>query len=161
MSDGAELIAAERLRQVTAEGWTPEHDAEHNIGGTLGMAASAYTWAAQLADGMDASDMTPADWVKWCPDYWPWAEEEWKPSNDPVRNLAKAGALIAAEIDRLGPPAAPSPVLEEGPTGLIERLAEDLRNAWNNGYEGGSTLALIDEAESFGATPEQGEGPGK
>ena len=27
--------------------------------------------------------------------------EWWKPSIDPVRNLAKAGALIAAEIDRL------------------------------------------------------------
>ena len=47
----------------------------------------------------------------------------------------------------------------EGPLGLIERLAEDLRNAWNNGYDGGSTLALLDEAESFGATPEQGKGP--
>ena len=29
------------------------------------------------------------------------AEEWWKPSADPVRNLEKAGALIAAEIDRL------------------------------------------------------------
>lgn len=32
---------------------------------------------------------------------WPWDEEWWKPSEDPVRNLVKAGALIAAEIDRL------------------------------------------------------------
>jgi len=32
---------------------------------------------------------------------WPWDEEWWKPDNDAVRNLAKAGALIAAEIDRL------------------------------------------------------------
>lgn len=34
---------------------------------------------------------------------WPssWHPEWWKPSNDPVRNLVKAGALIAAEIDRI------------------------------------------------------------
>lgn len=32
---------------------------------------------------------------------WPWRDEDWKPSNDRVANLVKAGALIAAEIDRL------------------------------------------------------------
>lgn len=31
---------------------------------------------------------------------WPWDEASWKPDNDPVRTLVKAGALIAAEIDR-------------------------------------------------------------
>jgi hypothetical protein len=35
------------------------------------------------------------------PTYWPWDKEWWKPSDDPTRNLVKAGALIAAEIDRL------------------------------------------------------------
>ncbi|HEU5085706.1 MAG TPA: hypothetical protein VFU14_20360 [Acidimicrobiales bacterium] len=35
------------------------------------------------------------------PSTWPWAPEWWDPSEDPVRNLVKAGALIAAEIDRL------------------------------------------------------------
>lgn len=32
---------------------------------------------------------------------WPWHSSWWKPSDDPIRNLVKAGALIAAEIDRL------------------------------------------------------------
>jgi len=32
---------------------------------------------------------------------WPWGSEWWKPSKDPIRDLVKAGALIAAEIDRL------------------------------------------------------------
>lgn len=32
---------------------------------------------------------------------WPWDASWWKPSADPIRNLVKAGALIAAEIDRL------------------------------------------------------------
>jgi len=34
------------------------------------------------------------------PPSWPWAQTAFKPSGDPVRNLEKAGALIAAEIDR-------------------------------------------------------------
>ena len=32
---------------------------------------------------------------------WPFDDEWFKPSIDPVRQLTKAGALIAAEIDRL------------------------------------------------------------
>ncbi len=32
---------------------------------------------------------------------WPWEEVWFKPSPDQVRNLVKAGALIAAEIDRI------------------------------------------------------------
>jgi hypothetical protein len=38
----------------------------------------------------------------WLPGWWPWAERFWKPTpDDRVRELVKAGALIAAEIDRL------------------------------------------------------------
>jgi len=85
--DGAGLIAAERERQVTAEGWTPEHDDEHTIG-ELVDAAVCY-----LKHGLDAE--SPVIWP------WPWAEDWWKPSDDPIRNLVRAGALIAAEIDRL------------------------------------------------------------
>jgi hypothetical protein len=34
--------------------------------------------------------------------FWPWSKHWWKPTpNDRVRELVKAGALIAAEIDRL------------------------------------------------------------
>lgn len=32
---------------------------------------------------------------------WPWDAKWWKPSDDPIKNLVKSGALIAAEIDRL------------------------------------------------------------
>lgn len=39
---------------------------------------------------------------------WPWAREDWKPDENPIRNLVKAGALIAAEIDRLAAVAGPS-----------------------------------------------------
>jgi len=36
------------------------------------------------------------------PPIWPWEKSWWKPTpNDRVKELVKAGALIAAEIDRL------------------------------------------------------------
>jgi hypothetical protein len=87
---GIELIAAERERQISQEGWTPEHDDEH-INGELRDAAIAY---AQVCD--DRAGECAEDWFPW-----QWSREWWKPSDDPIRNLAKAGALIAAEIDRL------------------------------------------------------------
>ena len=34
------------------------------------------------------------------PNNWPW-DRSWKPSADPIRNLGRARALSAAEIDRL------------------------------------------------------------
>lgn len=86
--NGAELIAAERQRQTEAEGWTPEHDDEHTKG-ELVHAARAYASCYQLP-------FFHAEHAGW-----PWDEASWKPNADPVRNLAKAGALIAAEIDRL------------------------------------------------------------
>jgi hypothetical protein len=80
-TDGANLIAAERQRQIQVEGWTPEHDDKHRPG-ELAAAAVSYIFPADSA---------------W---YWPW-DEPFKLSDDPIRNLVKAGALIAAEIDRL------------------------------------------------------------
>lgn len=98
---GAELIAAERQRQVDAEGWTLEHDDEHDMA-DLTRAAMCYAdkAAAQVVDNVRYSgDVRPA---------WPWDQGWWRPSTDPVRNLVKAGALIAAEIDRLQRVASPS-----------------------------------------------------
>lgn len=81
---GAERIAAERQRQIEEEGWTPEHDDGHD-GGSLAGAAAAYTLANEP---LGAS-------------LWPWERSSWKPGTDRIRQLEKAGALIAAEIDRL------------------------------------------------------------
>lgn len=96
--DGISTITAERLRHFTTEGWTDAHDDEHDCS-ELAMAAAAYCWAGQLAASMEVDD--DAEMKRWMPDYWPWSPDWWKPSADPVRNLAKAGGLIAAEIDRL------------------------------------------------------------
>lgn len=93
---GADLIAEERKRQVRQEGWTPEHDDEHDAA-ELTMAAYAYLyWAVGQVNGI----CWPEDRDR-VPNSWPWGDESWKPSDDPIRNLVKAGALLAAEIDRL------------------------------------------------------------
>jgi hypothetical protein len=105
MTGGAGLIAEERRRQVEAEGWTHEHDDGH-ASGELVQAARCYAWAAQVAENVPPAEWfgTDADGLVKLPRganvQWPvgW---DWKPDDDPVRNLVKAGALIAAEIDRL------------------------------------------------------------
>ena len=44
---------------------------------------------------------------------WPWDDEWWKPTpDDRIRELVKAGALIAAEIDRLLRDTAPNDARE-------------------------------------------------
>lgn len=81
---GAELIAEERFRQIGSEGWDCFHDDTHDKG-QIARAAACYA----LADV--ALKRKPR---------WPWARSWWKPK-DRIRNLVRAGALIAAEIDRL------------------------------------------------------------
>jgi hypothetical protein len=95
-NDGVALIAAERARQVSREGWTSEHDNEHRNGE---MAISAVRYALEdagreypeLPELEDAREALAAAW--------PWQSCDWKPK-DPILNLVRAGALIAAEIDR-------------------------------------------------------------
>lgn len=84
---GAADITAERQRQVAAEGWSPDHDDEH-ADHQIPLAALCYLYA---------SIYDPGSFVF---RYWPWDQAWWKPA-DARRNLVKAGALIAAEIDRL------------------------------------------------------------
>ena len=98
MKTGSELIAAERARQISVEGWTPDHDEKHSRG-ELTDAAMCYNLAA---DGMVQRGWTveqaKAEMLAFC---WPWEPEWCKPAPTAIRNYVKAGALIAAEIDRL------------------------------------------------------------
>ena len=82
-------VLAERRRQVEADGWTPEHDDQHEVG-ELATAAACY---AGNAGGYVWAGGRPGE-------VWPWAREWWKPST-PRRDLVKAAALILAEIERL------------------------------------------------------------
>ena len=136
MKTGIELIADERQRQIEVEGWTPEHDDEHNDQ-SLQRAANCYAdassnilsaleWATtkgvefarrheKTKEILADLEEIKADPLKYHygrddngqlkpPRFdWPssWNTSWWKPSADPIRNLVKAGALIAAEIDRL------------------------------------------------------------
>lgn len=94
MSTGAELIAAERRRQIEVEGYTPEHDFNHFAGTPLLAAARGYLAVPGTTERPSDPNVSPL--------YWPWAGRFWKPTpDDRVRELVKAGALIAAEIDRL------------------------------------------------------------
>jgi hypothetical protein len=88
---GAELITAERQRQIDVEGWTPKHDTQY-WDGDLAMAAICYAWPPYRRKLLFPT----------VPTLWPWRSVDWKPSpDDRIRELVKAGALIAAEIDRL------------------------------------------------------------
>lgn len=91
---GYNLIAAERQRQVLQEGWTFDHDDEHDDGELI-RAAACYLDTARMRE-VQALHVHAISHPGW-----PWAQAFWKPSDDPIRNLVKAGALIAAEIDRL------------------------------------------------------------
>lgn len=106
MKTGIELIAAERERQITAEGWTPEHDDQH-VNREMASAARCYVehyvareWTIDNDLGMNVEEGSYQN--EECPREWPddWDESWWKPKGR-IADLTRAGALIAAEIDRL------------------------------------------------------------
>lgn len=93
VSPAIKAIAAERARQIEKEGWPPEHDDKYTNGELL-EAAACYA----LHNGGDVDD---------APGAWPWSRDFWKPTTR-QRDLEKAGALIAAELDRVIRAAAPA-----------------------------------------------------
>lgn len=91
---GVKAIAAERERQLQAEGFSRDCDQQYREG-ELARAATAYV---QLA-AMDLQVGTRSHIaLQEPPFFWPWAPEWWKPV-DARRDLVRAGALIAAQID--------------------------------------------------------------
>jgi hypothetical protein len=93
---GIERIAAERKRQIEVEGFTAEHDDQWEAG-ELAQAALCY-----CMEPPDPEEILYGVVEASVPDEWPWDSSWWKstPENR-IRELEKAGALIAAEIDRL------------------------------------------------------------
>lgn len=83
---GIDAIQHYRLRQID-QGYTSEHDQEHNSSGELIDAAMCHLCAAM-------------GWV--LESDWPWPEVPRPEHGERERlvNLAKAGAYIAAEYDR-------------------------------------------------------------
>ena len=92
------MIEDERMRQKRrrpeGEGYTHVHDDQHRRC-ELRKAAECYLLVPALRVFRERQG-------RLVPVGWPWDAEWWKPSpKDRVRELVKAGALIAAEIDRL------------------------------------------------------------
>lgn len=107
---GIERIIAERKRQVESEGWSAKHDDAHDSE-ELALAALCYAAPVPIRARLEvpiSCGCREAD----CPhvlstktvwrDPWPW-DEDWdkRRKHDRIRQLEIAGALIAAEIDRL------------------------------------------------------------
>jgi hypothetical protein len=87
MSAFALAVLAERQRQITAEGWTVEHDDGH-ADGELARAGAAYAvFTAGRVEGHLVRSI------------WPWSLDWWKPTGF-RRDLVKAAALIIAEGER-------------------------------------------------------------
>ena len=108
MSEGVKRIATERQRQIDVEGWTPDHDDEHG-GGEMAWAAVAYAAPGAIYRSSGFRDLRHARGggeISFI-DPWPW-DRGWdkRTKHAPnrlqrIRDLEKAGALIAAELDRL------------------------------------------------------------
>ncbi|KKL88361.1 hypothetical protein LCGC14_1925440 [marine sediment metagenome] len=108
--NGTELIQKERKRQIESEGWSAKHDSKHTDA-SLALAAVCYAAPGRLFVRKDYANGPAFE------DPWPesWEERHDKrefdgnvlipneklPKKQRIRNLVKAGALIAAEIDRL------------------------------------------------------------
>jgi hypothetical protein len=95
VTDAVRDVLAERQRQISEEGWTPEHDDAYQAG-DLANAAACYAMTDPV---LDTDQHSRLDWP-YAPTDWPWPAIWWKPTNR-RRNLVKAGALILAEIERL------------------------------------------------------------
>ena len=96
MKTGIELIVEERQRQIEKEGWTKEHDAQHKNDELVNAAICYadpnihYHQENRITKRRIPNKFWPKQWdIRW-----------FKPT-DRIRDLVKAGALIAAEIDRL------------------------------------------------------------
>lgn len=96
---GSELIAEKIRTNREHKGYTAKHDNKHDNKhdkGELYAAAVCYLDRAWLQIQQKTPLKGPGPLYMW-----PFEEAAWKSSDDPIRNLVHAGALIAAEIDRL------------------------------------------------------------
>jgi hypothetical protein len=96
MKSGVEIIADERQRQIEVEKFSPESDMHYKM---EQLACAAVCYAAP-------QDRRNSHGYNVLNKFWPWPQNWWKPAkklnaDERIKELAKAGALIAAEIDRL------------------------------------------------------------
>lgn len=92
---GCVLIEAERVRQISEEGYSEAHDDGHTSSEMARAAKVLLKCAMRQLRGAPMAHVMSLHFG------WPWSRRSFKVSPDPLRQLVKAGALIAAEIDRL------------------------------------------------------------
>jgi hypothetical protein len=139
-ADAVSLIAAERERQKSKEGWSAKHDADH-VHDELAIAAACYALPDRAREiicdtipicGGGSFTQPGVRYVTGTerPRLWPWERRWWKPTpDDRIRELAKAGALIAAEIDRLlAKPQHPAAAAEKDVDAQLDDLSRRLQN---------------------------------
>ena len=117
---GVEAIALERQRQIEKEGFSTEHDKLH-IEGQLAYGAICYASPAKdrrlirlrgennsgfPSVHLDNGPEGEGTYIVLPPSFWPFESSAYKPDTSGtirgrMRDLEKAGAMIAAEYDRL------------------------------------------------------------
>lgn len=97
MSIGAKLIAEERQRQIEVLGYTDEQN-EGLANGELAMTAACYAAPWKIYHATTTGEPEPE--VIYV-DPWPGCCADKRNEGTRIRRLVKAGALLAAEIDRL------------------------------------------------------------
>lgn len=94
MKTGIELIAEERQEQIEKHNWTPAHDDEHDYGELRKMAAILAVNGTDAAVIDDYGDFESGNNT--------WGlEDKLDGDKNIIHRLKVAGALIAAEIDRI------------------------------------------------------------
>ena len=96
---GIGKIVVERQRQVIEKGYTPEHDAQHDVHDLL-KAADAYMNFAVNADTNRGYPEVFSQLRDLAGTGWPWEKDSFKPV-DVETALIKAGAMIAAALDHI------------------------------------------------------------
>lgn len=101
-------IRKERIRQITQEGYEPDHDDEH-LSGQLADAAACYAAGRPIFERVEAKRKNHPHMIRFS-ELWPWGDSEDKRLDGTgrrranagrIKELTKAAALIVAEIERL------------------------------------------------------------
>ena len=87
---GIELITKERKEQIEKHGWGLDHDIQEHYNGELAI-VGGYLATFKTSATMELSDCVPS-WGEEILDYI---------GDDDIHRLKVAGALVAAEIDRI------------------------------------------------------------
>ena len=101
MKTGIELIAEERQRQIEVEGYTEQHDSNHKVSEFISAAGSyAHSAVMYALKEEGATNDALTNGIPFLKKSFVWGYDAFKPTGC-LKDLIKAGALIAAAIDRL------------------------------------------------------------